>query len=169
MVNSIYTFRAYDSVVSVVAFVAKPSWSITVRLACLGRAQAMPSVIDHGHGWLAPVVVPPEGWHVEWQVKLDSADGTTVTWGTYSPAYQEAIEAAWQLRAAGVDYQPGRTQTYRLDFGAMVQTRTSCSEGWGTRRSIRRIFVPNESASEPRGHSEEDMPELVDAAGPATS
>ena len=84
---------------------------------------------------------------MEWQVQLDHAGGTTVLWGTYGPEYQEFIENVWREGMAGVDYKPGKTQTYRLDFGTMTQTRTSCSEGWGTRRALRRIFAPDESPS----------------------
>ena len=107
-------------------------------------------------GWRI-LVGPPAGWHVEWQVKLDEAQGTTVHWGSYGPDYQTAIEDAWVKGLAGIDYQPGATQTYRLDFGAMTQTRTSCAEGWGTSRVIRRIFAEDESPSAPSRPSDEPM------------
>ena len=110
------------------------------------------------------MVGPPAGWHVEWQVRLEDAQGTTMHWGTYGPEYQPVIENAWRQGMAGLDYQPGATQRYRLDFGTMTQTRTSCSEGWGTSRVIRRIFVPDESLSTPSRPSDETMAATEDAA-----
>ena len=96
---------------------------------------------DGSHGY-RPLVGPPHGWYVEWQVQVDSWDDMTATWGTYSQHWQSIIEQAWRMGLAGLDYTPGRWQSYRLDFGAMVQERTSCAEGWGSRRTIRRIFAP---------------------------
>ena len=94
-----------------------------------------------------PLVPPPEGYKVEWQVQLDSPDDVTEAWGVYGPAYQRVIEQLWEVGAAGMDYQPGESQQYHLDFNLLVQTRTSCEPGWGTSRAIRRVFVPDTTST----------------------
>ena len=96
---------------------------------------------DGSHGY-RPIVGPPHGWHVEWQVQVDNWDDIRTTWAAYNQLWQTIIEETWRMGLEGLDYKPGRSQTYRLDFGAMVQERTSCAEGWGSRRTIRRVFVP---------------------------
>ena len=74
---------------------------------------------------------------------LDSADGETVTWGAYNLQYQAIIEQVWQQGNVGMEYKPGKTQIYVLDFVRMVQRRTSSAPGFGSERTVRRIFVPN--------------------------
>ena len=86
---------------------------------------------------------PPAGYHVEWQVELDRTDEGTPTWGVYSAEYQNTIEDLFLQGVDSMDYQPGRTQTYTIDFNNLTQTRTSCEPGWGTVRRIRRTFVPD--------------------------
>ena len=56
--------------------------------------------------------------------------------------YQTLIEQCFTSGAQGMDYQPGRTQTYRICFVRYLQIRTSRAEGWGLERRIRRTFVP---------------------------
>ena len=106
--------------------------------------------------------------HPEWQVQLHSRDEETVTWYTYSSTWQGLIEDSWFMGEDGLDYTPGRSQSYRLDFGAMVQVLMSCSEGLGSRHMLRRVFVPNWLCGCPviRGDA---MMAAADAAGTATS
>ena len=104
------------------------------------------------------------GDEVEWQVKLDSPDGEPVTWGAYSAQYQPAIEAARLQGHLGLEYQPGRTQQYRLDFGSMQQFRTSAAPGYGSARMIRRSFVPMKPRTEPFPLADADMPDATEAA-----
>ena len=92
--------------------------------------------------------LPPPGYHVEWQVHLQDPEQTTETWATYAPHYQLIMEELFTGGAAGLDYQPGRTQTYRIHFDRLVQVRTSCPEGWGSERRIRRVFVPDDPPRE---------------------
>ena len=92
--------------------------------------------------------LPSPGYHVEWQVMLDSDDDPTVKWGVYSPYYQRKLEEVFTSGRSGVDYQPGQTQEYRIDFIRMLQIRTSCSQGWGSERRVRRVFVPNDTPEE---------------------
>ena len=92
--------------------------------------------------------LPPPHYHVEWQVMLDSSDDTTVTWGAYSPYYQKELEAVFRSGRSGITYQPGQTQEYCIDFIRMLQIRTSCSEGWGSERRVRRVFVPDDMPEE---------------------
>lgn len=100
---------------------------------------------------------PPAGYHVEWQVLLEMKDGTTKTWGAYAPHYQTIIEQLFVSGVSGMDYQPGQSQTYRIDFMRLLQVRTSCSEGWGSERPIRRVFVPD------------DVPQESSASGSVTA
>ena len=139
------------------------SWSIVPR-ARHWRVQAIMVAHDPGLAGFRPLVVPPEGWEVEWQVKLDSADGETVTWGAYSAQYQAAIETAWMQGHLGLDYQPGRTQQYRLDFGSMRQIRTTAAPGYGSARTIRRTFVPNKPRTDPSPPADADMPDATETA-----
>ena len=92
--------------------------------------------------------LPPPGYHVEWQVLLQDDEETTETWGTYASHYQVIMEELFTGGAAGMDYQPGRSQTYRIHFDRLVQVRTSCPEGWGSERRIRRVFVPDDPPRE---------------------
>ena len=87
---------------------------------------------------------PPSGYRVEWQVLLDSPDGTVRAWGAYAPSYQRLLEDVWQEGSSGTLLcKPGETQEYVIDLGALTQTRVSCPEGWGGVRRVRRCFVPD--------------------------
>ena len=121
---------------------------------------------DHAGGHRVHKLAPP-GMHVEWQVKLFNRSSGIVTWYTYSSLWQGLIEHSWFMGEDGLDYMPGRSQTYRLDFGAMVQVLTSCSEGTGSRHMLRRAFVPNWSSCSPVIRRDAMM-SAVDAAGTAT-
>ena len=83
---------------------------------------------------------------MQWEVELDAPDDVTDAWGVYAAEWQQMMEELWVQGAASMDYQPGRRHTYKIDFNQMLQVRTSCKEGWGASRRIRRVFVRIDAA-----------------------
>ena len=83
---------------------------------------------------------------MQWEVELDAPDDVTDAWGVYASEWQQMMEELWVQGAAAMDYQPGSRHTYKIDFNQMLQVRTSCNEGWGASRRIRRVFVRSDAA-----------------------
>ena len=82
-----------------------------------------------------------------WEVALDTPAGAEQRWARYEEKFVRLFELCLEVGVMRVEYMPGETQSYVLDFVEMTQTRSSTFPGYGTSRKVRR-YIPASSASD---------------------
>ena len=97
----------------------------------------------------------PDGYRPVWQVKGDDPWGWPTQRIDYNDEYNAVIELAFQNGIFSLDYQPGKSQVFQINFDGMTQTNVTSS----TVRAIRRILVHERSDVDPM--DEWDVPQTV--------
>ena len=82
---------------------------------------------------------PLPGYQAEWQVQVDSPEGTEY-WCPYSFEFQVVFEELYHQGADLAVYNPHGRQEYTVDFRQMTQRRSSSMSA--EPRRVRRVLVP---------------------------
>lgn len=100
----------------------------------------------------------PDGYRPVWQVKGDDPWGYPGPWIDYDDAFNAVMELSFQNSIYSLQYQPGRTQVFQINFDGMTQTNITSS----TVRAIRRILVHLQSDVDPMDAWECPPTDIVD-------
>ena len=101
----------------------------------------------------------PDGYRAVWQVKGDDPWGYPTQWIDYNDEYNAVIEMAFQNGIFSLDYMPGRTQVFQINFDLMRQINVTSSK----ERAIRRILVHVGSDIDPMEEWDVPQPVIVDS------